>query len=48
MNSFLIEGARKMIAEEKRRLLYDAFSEAADKGDVDFAFVAQSEILDDE
>jgi hypothetical protein len=48
MNSFLVEGARKMIEEEKRRLLYDAFSEAADEGDVEFASEAQREILNDE
>ena len=48
MNSFLVEGARKMIEEEKRRLLYDAFSEAADEGDVEFASAAQREILNDE
>ena len=48
MNAFLVEGARKMIEEEKRRLLYDAFSEAADEGDVEFASEAQREILSDE
>jgi len=37
-----------MIEEERRRLLYDAFSEAADEGDVAFASAAQSEVLDEE
>lgn len=46
LNSFLLEGARKMIGEAQRRNLYDAFSEAAVDADVSYAFDSQKEIVD--
>ncbi|NLA90809.1 MAG: hypothetical protein GX843_04095 [Synergistaceae bacterium] len=47
MNAFLAEGVMRMVEEEKRAMLYDAFTEAAAGGSAEFAVSAQREILDD-